>query len=120
MREKSNGVRWPAMDSEMADRIRTFDWASTPLGSIETWPQSLRSVVDVCLDCCFAFHLFYGPELTQIYNDAFAEFAGPLHPAALGKPVYETWPDSRKRRHIHLQVLSGQRLRFENELIPLS
>ena len=26
----------------MADRVRAFDWAATPLGPIEVWPQSLR------------------------------------------------------------------------------
>ena len=27
---------------EMGDRIRLFDWSSTPLGPIGAWPSSLR------------------------------------------------------------------------------
>jgi len=28
--------------SEMAARIRAFDWASTPMGPVSAWPQSVR------------------------------------------------------------------------------
>ena len=34
---------------EMGDRIRAFDWSSTPLGPISVWPQSLRTVVNILL-----------------------------------------------------------------------
>jgi len=34
---------------EMADRVRAFDWSSTPLGAIETWSPSLRCAVDMVL-----------------------------------------------------------------------
>ena len=36
---------WPPGEGEMARRIRAFDWASTPLGPIDTWPQGLRSSI---------------------------------------------------------------------------
>ena len=36
---------WPPGEGEMARRIRAFDWASTPLGPIDTWPPSLRSSI---------------------------------------------------------------------------
>src|SRR5688572_18789602 len=45
---------WPIGDSEMAERIRTHDWAATPLGPIESWPPSLHTVVDICLGSAFA------------------------------------------------------------------
>jgi signal transduction histidine kinase len=34
---------------EMRARCREFDWASTPLGPVANWPQSLRIAVDLCL-----------------------------------------------------------------------
>ena len=33
----------------MARRIRDFGWASTPLGPIEDWPQSLKTVTALML-----------------------------------------------------------------------
>ena len=30
---------------KMGELMRSFDWSSTPLGRVETWPQSLKTVV---------------------------------------------------------------------------
>lgn len=37
---------WPAGDGEMATRIRAHDWAATPLGPVETWPEQLKHAVE--------------------------------------------------------------------------
>lgn len=34
---------------EMGGLIRSMDWSSMPLGAVESWPQSLRTTVNVCL-----------------------------------------------------------------------
>jgi hypothetical protein len=34
---------------EMGERIRAKDWASTPLGPVEQWPQSLKTIVRIML-----------------------------------------------------------------------
>lgn len=34
---------------EMGERIRAKDWAKTPLGPVEQWPQSLKTVVRIML-----------------------------------------------------------------------
>ena len=34
---------------ELGARMRALDWTATPLGAVETWPQSLRSVVSMLL-----------------------------------------------------------------------
>lgn len=31
--------------AEMGERVRAFDWAPTPLGPPDGWPQSLRTIV---------------------------------------------------------------------------
>ena len=76
----------------MAGRIRAYDWASTPLGPLEGWPQSLTSVVDLMLcgrqPACIAF----GPALTSLYNDAYIAMLGTGHPKYLGQPYSEVWP----------------------------
>jgi hypothetical protein len=57
-----NGSRyWPGLSGEMAGRIRAHDWASTPLGSIESWPQSLKGVVDLMLCARQPASIAFGP-----------------------------------------------------------
>jgi hypothetical protein len=34
---------------ERGNRVRSQDWVATPLGQIEIWPQSLKTVVAVLL-----------------------------------------------------------------------
>jgi len=34
---------------ELARRMRAIDWAATPLGPVEMWPQSLRTCVRIVL-----------------------------------------------------------------------
>jgi signal transduction histidine kinase/CheY-like chemotaxis protein len=41
--------------------------------------------VRTCLDATTASSLVWGPELTLVYNDAFATLLGPNHPHALGR-----------------------------------
>ena len=49
-----------------------MDWAQTPLGPVETWPQSLRTVVRILLTSRYAMWMGWGPDLTFFYNDAYA------------------------------------------------
>lgn len=82
---------------EMAERCREFDWAKTPLGPIDAWSQSLRTAADAVVASRLPMLLFWGPELIQLYNDAFRPSLGvsigPMarHPQALGMPAAESW-----------------------------
>ena len=91
--ETSNAV-FPG-DSEMAARCRAFDWSTTPLGPVETWSQSLRTTVGTLLASRHPMFLWWGPELVQIYNDAYRPSfgAGDRHPRALGARGREFWTD---------------------------
>src|SRR4030095_14590618 len=75
---------WLVGGGEMGERIRAHDWARTALGPIESWPQSLRSALSICLGSRFPIVLYWGAELTVLYNDAYAEILGRKHPWALG------------------------------------
>ena len=87
----------PGRDREMEQRIRAFDWAKTPLGPIDRWPQSLRTVVNILLSSRYAMWMAWGPELTMLYNDAYGPTLGIKHPWALGQRAStvwaEIWPD---------------------------
>jgi PAS domain S-box-containing protein len=82
-----------AGSSEMGARTLAFDWASTPLGPVEGWSSSLKAAVGTVLNCQLPMYLAWGPEHTQLYNDAYLPILGPRHPAALGRTAPETWPE---------------------------
>ena len=79
--------------SEMAALMRSVDWAATPLGPVERWPQALRTMVGLLLRNRFAMLLWWGPELVQLYNDAYRPVLGDKHPRAMGQPTAECWPE---------------------------
>ena len=78
---------------EMGARMRAFDWSKTPLGPVETWPQSLRSSVSMLLPSKAQIVLFWGVELVALYNDAYREIFGSKHPWALARACRECWGD---------------------------
>jgi PAS domain S-box-containing protein len=79
--------------SDMAAAISEFDWARTPLGPAEHWPQSLKSAVRLMLGSRYPMFIWWGRELTAIYNDAYIDVLGPRHPWALGRSARETWAE---------------------------
>jgi signal transduction histidine kinase/methylmalonyl-CoA mutase cobalamin-binding subunit len=83
-----------AARGEMARRLREFNWAATPIGPVELWPESWRNAVQIILDSSFPTALAIGRELIYFYNDAFIPLAGASrHPAALGLPVPVAWKE---------------------------
>ncbi|MET0189977.1 MAG: ATP-binding protein, partial [Pseudonocardia sediminis] len=84
-------VRLPG--SEMDALMAACDWASGPLGPPEQWPADLRATAGLCLNSRFPMLLMWGPDLTMIYNDAYAPMLGDKHPAALGEPLTEVWSE---------------------------
>src|SRR5215212_1332130 len=93
---------------EMRARCRELDWAATPLGPVESWPGMLVSVVRLVMPNGIAHNVLWGPELVQIYNDAYAGLIGDRHPDALGKPNLEFWSELREiNAPIFVRVLAG-------------
>ncbi|MGH7721092.1 MAG: GAF domain-containing protein, partial [Gemmatimonadaceae bacterium] len=78
----------------MSALMRAFDWASTPLGPPDHWPQSLKTPVRILLTSRYAMWMGWGPELTFFYNDTYGRMTlGEKHPWALGKPTREVWAE---------------------------
>jgi len=77
----------------MGALLRAHNWSATPLGEPETWPQSLRSALSICLEANFPIAIYWGPELALLYNDAWSSIPGKKHPGALGRPGREVWPE---------------------------
>ncbi len=62
--------------------IASSPWngARTPLGLLDSWPQSLRATVSLCLASNFPISLAWGPHHVQIYNDGYWPICGAKHP----------------------------------------
>ena len=94
---------------DMRRRIEMFDWAATPLGGREHWPQSLALTVDLILASGFPMAVRWGFEFTMLYNDAYVPLLGDKHPRALGRPVQEVWPEIwDELGALHRAILSGE------------
>lgn len=83
---------FPYGQSVMAAAVRAFDWEANPLGPMEHWPASLKTVVSLMLESEFPKALVWGPELITLHNDAFLEILG-HKPPALGRPFSEIWAE---------------------------
>ncbi|MGB3786585.1 MAG: PAS domain-containing protein [Phormidesmis sp.] len=78
---------------ELGALIRSHDWATTPLGPVKTWPQSLCTMVCVLLGSSQPMFILWGTELTLLYNDSYRSTLGlARHPQALGASGLESWP----------------------------
>jgi hypothetical protein len=83
-------------ETVLSDHIRQFrsiDWAQTPLGPMTTWPPELRNVVNMCLNDMHPTMLFWGDDVTMIYNAAYVQLIGVMHPYALGKSARQVASD---------------------------
>jgi signal transduction histidine kinase/ActR/RegA family two-component response regulator len=78
---------------KVAELMRSRDWSTSPLGPPGSWPQSLRSVVNLILHSRFPMFVAWGPELGFLYNDPYAEILGAKHPAALGRRFHDIWSE---------------------------
>ena len=92
---RQQSVEWMLRGGgEMADLMRRVDWTATPLGPMSTWSGSLKTTVATLLHSRHPMFLWWGPELVQIYNDAYMpSFGLGKHPSAMGQRGAECWPE---------------------------
>jgi signal transduction histidine kinase/CheY-like chemotaxis protein len=79
----------------MGALMRSHDWSRTELGEPASWPETLKSAVSTCLASRFPMVIWWGPNLLMLYNDAWQPILGDTkHPAGLGRPGRESWPET--------------------------
>lgn len=84
--------------SEHVKLARSIDWGATSLGAMETWSAELRQIANLVMLNPHPIALFYGTDLTMMYNEGYRDVvAGIKHPALLGTgfqgPFSELWDD---------------------------
>jgi hypothetical protein len=92
---------WLVDGGEMGKLIRSMDWSNSPLGPRESWPQSLRTTVNLCLASNFPIAIVWGPHRVQLYNDGYWPLCGTKHPKSMGQDFWECWPTSRVAIGVH-------------------
>lgn len=78
---------------EMGALIRNYDWESHPLGSPETWPENLKTMVRMILNSGFPMFLWWTDNLYMFHNDAYLPALGNKHPQALGTSAKVMWAE---------------------------
>jgi signal transduction histidine kinase len=100
--QKRNSKRASATDltflnggGEMGERMRAFDWSSSPVGPVANWPQSLKTAVSICIGSRYPIVIWWGhPEYTMFYNDGYISILGVTkHPGWLGRSGRECWKE---------------------------
>ncbi len=120
--DRGRNADWLVGGGEMGERIRSTDWAATPLGPREHWPEPLRTAVRLIVESRFPMALLWSPDLLLLYNDAYQVIAADRHPDALGRPTREVWSEVW---HINEPLFAavmerGESLFFEDMLFPIA
>ena len=108
---------------EMAGLIAAYDWSASPLGSIDTWSDSLCTSLSTILRSRFPMLIFWGPKLITFYNDAFRPSLGNdgKHPGSLGQQGEVSWSESWPviGPMIYDIMKGGKAVWFEDQKLPL-
>jgi PAS domain S-box-containing protein len=107
--------------SEMAARIREFDWSRTPLGPLEDWSETLLATVNLMLHSPFPTILSWGPEMVFLYNDAAISTLTNKHPRALGGLYREVFREAWDLVSADLETcfFRGETAVRDNMFIPI-
>ena len=110
-----------ALDGPLREAYQAVDWATTPLGPVSDWSETLVNAANLTLSSRFPITLLWGPEAVLVYNEAYVPLIGDKHPAALGWPAREVFPEAWEIiRHMVRTVLAGRGATwFEDRYVPL-
>ena len=105
----------------MGALMRTIDWSQTPVGPLESWPQSLRTALSILLEAQFPMYVAWGPEFTQFYNDGYRPILGSTkHPAAMGRSTRATFAEIWTIIGPMFEgVMRGKAVGFTDYMLPL-
>ncbi len=104
----------------MGELARAYDWANSPVGPVDAWPQSLRTAVSIVLESKFPMLLCWSGAFVQFYNDPFRPILGSTKHPALGESTRDTFAEAwHIISPLFEQVMRGEAVGFEDMLVPL-
>ena len=109
------------IDPDLLACYEQVDWAATPLGPVDAWRGPVRETTRLALHTQFPVSLFWGPELVLVYNAAYVPLIADKHPAGLGRPGQDVFPEAWDQiGPLFDQVLAGGGAVYqEDALVPL-
>ncbi|KAM0551228.1 hypothetical protein ACHAPJ_008573 [Fusarium lateritium] len=102
--------------------LRDIDWASTPLGPMDSWSPELRQVANLVVNNPHPANIFWGSDMTMLYNEAYAlRFAGNKHPSMLGTGASGPWSEvwDMLRSTLAEVVRTGISFRADNDELAI-
>jgi PAS domain S-box-containing protein len=79
---------------EMARRLIEFDWSNHPLGPMEDWPQSFKTIIHSMLNSRSPMWIGWGAELYFFCNDACLPILGISRNWRPGESARKVWGDA--------------------------
>jgi len=104
----------------LGEIIDRHDWSATTLGPLGAWPSVLHNTVALILRSPVPMATLWGADGVMIYNDAYAVLAGGRHPALLGMPLCDGWPEIAEfNAKVMRTVLAGAALSYRDQALTL-
>lgn len=94
-RSENIGIDIPR-NPPMLDALWQLDWAATPAGDIEQWPDPLKYAAQLMLQSPAPMAVLIGREGLLAYNDAMRDLFGAYYDGSLGKPIEDVFPDAAR------------------------
>ncbi|MFD2236556.1 sensor histidine kinase [Aureimonas populi] len=117
-----SGTAFMAAGGLMGAQMREKDWAATPLGPPEGWPEVLKANLATMLSSpqpMFIAWGAWGTDLPFFFNDSYHPLLGAKAAGALGRPFAELWSDIWDDiSPIARRALEGEGSRFDK--MPLT
>ncbi|MGV8839202.1 MAG: sensor histidine kinase [Bauldia sp.] len=83
-----------AAAGDQGELFRRITWEKTGLGHSGRWPQALRTLLNVMLNCQQPTFIAWGPQRVWLNNEACIPILADKHPAAIGRPSHEVWSEA--------------------------
>lgn len=89
---------WPyTLQTPAQHELEAFDWGSTELGALDTWPAEVLHAIDSALfSIDVPVTLLLGPQLRYVPNDAYLKVVIPWRDKVVGQPLYSIFPEVRE------------------------
>jgi PAS domain S-box-containing protein len=107
---------------EMAERIRAFDWSTSPLGPTQHWCPALKSALGMVLASRHPMLIFWGADSRCFYNDACSlSFDPGKHAVVPGAKAAEQWQETWQLigPHVDHVFSGGGAIWHENQPLPM-
>ncbi|QSZ30259.1 hypothetical protein DSL72_004781 [Monilinia vaccinii-corymbosi] len=103
---------------------RNFDWSSTSLGPMSSWSPEFRQLVNLVMANPHPAALYWGEELTLLYNESYSEtVAVQKHPQLMGTSARgafsEIWEEVEEAMNACLRTGQGQGVAMTDQMLAI-